>query len=125
VSKTIELSARVGEDRRLVLDLPDDVPIGPVIVTIRSATGAETESGVPARPALKAASQEARAFKARWALVNAAEREELQATSLGLKLAQLAALMSSVDQLGWTESLAAEEDVVRDRWLRLQIALRD
>lgn len=65
---------------------------------------------------------EARAFRARWALVNAAEREELQATPPAVKLRQLAALMASVAQLGWTEALAAEEAEVRERWNRLRRA---
>ena len=33
----ITLSAVVGEDRRLVIDLPPDTPTGPIEVTIRSA----------------------------------------------------------------------------------------
>lgn len=59
---------------------------------------------------------DAAAFKTRWAVVNKAERKELRAISAGHKLLQLAALMASVDKLGWTESLAQEEAEVRDRW---------
>ena len=66
---------------------------------------------------------EAQAFRTRWELVNAAERAELQATPLERKLHQLAALMASVEPLGWTEALAAEEAQVRRRWNRLRIAL--
>jgi hypothetical protein len=37
----------------------------------------------------------------------------------GEKLFQIAALMSSVDQLGWREALAAEEEELRElyRWI--------
>ena len=63
---------------------------------------------------------EARAFRTRWEMVNAAERAELQATPLDRKLHQLAALMASVEPLGWTEALAAEESQVRARWNRLR-----
>ena len=63
---------------------------------------------------------EARAFQARWELVNAAERAELQATPLERKLSQLAVLMDSVEPLGWTGALKAEEAEVRERWNRLR-----
>ena len=66
---------------------------------------------------------EARAFRARWAMVNAAERAELQATPLDRKLRQLAALMASVEPLGWTKALAAEDAQVRARWNRLRAVL--
>ncbi len=65
----------------------------------------------------------ARAFRTRWEMVNAAERAELRATPLDRKLRQLATLMSSVEPLGWTEALAAEEAEVRERWNRLRAAL--
>jgi hypothetical protein len=65
---------------------------------------------------------EARAFVERWRLVNTAERAELRATSMAVKLRQLAALMASADQLGWSEALAAEEAEVRERWRRLREA---
>ncbi len=65
---------------------------------------------------------EARAFRTRWETVNAAERTELRATPLEHKLRQLAALMASVEPLGWTKALAAEEAEVRDRWNRLRRA---
>ncbi len=66
---------------------------------------------------------EAQAFRARWEMVNAAEQVELQATSFDRKLRQLAALMASVEPLGWTEALAAEEAEVRNRWNRLRALL--
>ena len=65
---------------------------------------------------------EAKAFKKRWEAVNEAEREELRATSAEQKARQLAALMISAEQVGWTESLAAEEAEVRDRWIRIRKA---
>lgn len=63
---------------------------------------------------------EAKAFRARWAAVNAAEREELRATSMVHKLRQLASLMASVKSLGWTTALETEEAEVRDRWNQLR-----
>lgn len=69
-------------------------------------------------------SAEAAAFKARWALVNAAEIAELRSTSLEVKLQQLASLMASVEQMGWGPALAAEEEKVRERWHRLRETYR-
>ena len=64
--------------------------------------------------------EDAQAFRARWDMVNAAEQAELRTTSLSQKLHQLAALMGSVQSLGWSEALAAEETEVRARWTRLR-----
>ena len=61
---------------------------------------------------------EAQAFKRRW---NAAEREELASTPVIQKFRQLAALLASAGQLGWTEALAAAADLVRERWVRLRV----
>ncbi len=66
---------------------------------------------------------QARAFQARWEMVNAVEQAELRATSLDRKLRQLAALMASAGPLGWTDALAAEETQVRARWNRLRATL--
>jgi hypothetical protein len=66
--------------------------------------------------------EEARAWKARWELVNEAEREELRSTPPELKLRQLTTLMGWVNHFGWTEALAAQEDEVRQRWVRLREA---
>ena len=63
---------------------------------------------------------DAAAFKARWAAVNAAEVEELRSTPMEQKARQLAALMLSVRDLGWTEALEAEDAAVRARWNRLR-----
>ena len=56
-------------------------------------------------------------------MVNAAEQAELRATPLDRKLQQLAALMASVQSLGWTNALAAEDAEVRARWNRLRTVL--
>jgi hypothetical protein len=65
---------------------------------------------------------EVRAFAARWKLVNGREERELRQTSSLQKLRQLAALMASADQFGWTEALAAEDEAARRRWLKLRRA---
>ncbi len=65
---------------------------------------------------------EAQAFAARWKLVNAREERELRRTSSLQKLRQLAALMASADEFGWTGALAAEEEEGRQRWLKLRRA---
>lgn len=67
---------------------------------------------------------QARAFRARWAAVSAAEREELRNTPLERKLQQLVALMSSVAEMGWDASLAGEEAEARERWNQLRKAYR-
>jgi len=36
------------------------------------------------------------------------------------KFRQVAALLASARKLGWAEALAAEEDLVRERWARLR-----
>lgn len=67
---------------------------------------------------------EAEAFKRRWAVVNAAEEEELRSTPLAAKLLQTAALMESAKQLRW-DPRDSEEEAVRLRWLRLREILSD
>jgi len=70
--------------------------------------------------------EEALAYKEGHEGVNALEIEELRSMSDAEKLSQVAALMASVDQMGWREALAAEEEEVRDLWVRLKRAyLRD
>ncbi len=64
--------------------------------------------------------EQARAFRSRWNLANAAEREELRRTPAARKLLQLAALMSSAQQLGWMDRTSSEEAEVRQRWNRLR-----
>lgn len=63
---------------------------------------------------------EARAFRTRWKFVNNAERQELRNMPLIEKFKQLVALMSSVEELGWTKALALEEKEVRERWNKLR-----
>lgn len=82
----------------------------------------EMEASLDAGSASRLTRREAQAFKRRWEAVNAAEREELAATPVAHKFHQLAALMTSAAELGWTEALAAEESQVRDRWTRLRRA---
>ncbi len=65
---------------------------------------------------------EGRAFAARWKLVNQRERIELRQTTSATKLRQLAALMASADTLGFAQSLAAEDEAARQRWLELRRA---
>lgn len=65
---------------------------------------------------------EARESRSRWELVNAAELEELRSTPAEQKLRQLAALMASADQMGWSDALAAETAEVRERWSHLRKA---
>ncbi len=60
------------------------------------------------------------AFKARYQAVNSVEIEELRRTSIEVKLQQTSALMSSVEQFGWEQSLQEEEDEVRQRWILLK-----
>lgn len=66
---------------------------------------------------------EAQAYKARWAAVNAAEREELRRMPMEQKLQQLSALMSSADVFGSDGQRAGEVAVVRERWNQLRRAM--
>lgn len=59
-------------------------------------------------------------WAARWQRFNAQERAELRATTVEIKLRQLAALMASVEPLGWTKALASEVEEVRARWAKLR-----
>lgn len=63
--------------------------------------------------------EEARAFAARWAQVAEAERDELRATPIERKFAQLAVLMESARALGWATTDPGEVEEVRMRWNRL------
>jgi hypothetical protein len=49
----VTISTYVHEDRRLVLDLPDEIPTGPVEVTIKPAAQSST-AGNAAREAVRA-----------------------------------------------------------------------
>lgn len=70
--------------------------------------------------ARKMTREEARAWAARWALVAEAEREELQATPMEKKFAQLAAMRESAQALGWATTDPREVEEVRARWARLR-----
>ena len=61
----------------------------------------------------------------RWELLAQAEREELRAMSMDEKLRCTAALMASVEPMGWSEALDAEDAEVRARWMRLREVLRE
>ena len=65
---------------------------------------------------------EAEAFRTRWALVNARQRDLLRQMSLEEKLRQVAILMASAKALGWEHKLAEGDAEVRDRWARLRKA---
>jgi hypothetical protein len=66
--------------------------------------------------------KEGRAFFRRWRRVNKREIQELRETFVDTKLRQLAALMASAEQIGWSEALREGEAEVRDRWNRLRRA---
>ena len=59
------------------------------------------------------------AYKQRWQLVQAREVEELRAASPEHKLRQVAALMASVDAMGWRDGLADDLSVWQT-WQRLR-----
>lgn len=59
----------------------------------------------------------------RWALVNARLREEAQRAGMETKLVQLAALMASVDDFGWRQSLS-DDAPVWELWTRLRNVAR-
>lgn len=60
----------------------------------------------------------------RWARVNQAEIDELNATSPEILLRQMDSLRSAIDTFGWREELDQETEEVRDRWNRLRALLR-
>lgn len=64
--------------------------------------------------------EEAQAFRRRWESVNAAERADLASTPVADKFRQLVALVASGMKLGWAEGATAEEDIIRQRWVRLR-----
>jgi hypothetical protein len=64
--------------------------------------------------------EEARAWRERWRLVNEAEIEELRATPVEQKFRQLAVLMASADLFPRTPVDEAEDEAVREVWMRLR-----
>jgi len=65
---------------------------------------------------------EALAFKKRWKVANAFEKEELCALSYDEKLDQLLMLVASAKEFDWTKELETEANEVRDRWNKLRRA---
>lgn len=63
---------------------------------------------------------EAKEFTDRWARVNQAEIDELNATPPEILLRQMDSLRSAVDTFGWREELDKETEEVRNRWNRLR-----
>lgn len=72
----------------------------------------------------KLAPAQAKEFANRWARVNQAEIDELNATPPEVILRQMDALRSAIDTLGWREELDQETEEVRNRWNRLRALLR-
>ena len=58
----------------------------------------------------------------RWAVAGRRIAQELRDTSMETKLHQLAALMASAPQMGWSDSRDEEDDAVRERWMALRRA---
>jgi transcriptional regulator with XRE-family HTH domain len=65
----------------------------------------------------------AQAFTKGGQTVKLAEDEKPALMPMAEKLRQLAKLMISVQRLGWTEDQAAEEDEIRQRWMKLRRVL--
>jgi hypothetical protein len=61
-----------------------------------------------------------RAYRARYEAVQMREQETRG--TVAERLAQVAALMASVDAMGWREALADDDEVVWARWQRLRSA---
>lgn len=66
--------------------------------------------------------QGAARYRERWAAARERLDEELRATSMETKLHQLATLMQSAREMGWSQSLDDEDDMVRARWMALRRA---
>ena len=66
--------------------------------------------------------QAAARYRERWAIARERLDEELRATSMEAKLRQLANLMQSAREMGWSRSLDEEDDAVRARWMALRRA---
>ena len=66
--------------------------------------------------------QDAARYRERWAIARERLNEELRATSMETKLRQLANLVQSAREMGWSQSLDEEDDAVRARWTALRRA---
>lgn len=66
--------------------------------------------------------EEALAYKAGYEAVNALEIAELRSMSFEERFEHAAALMDSARQMGWVAALSAEDDDVRELWIRLKRA---
>ena len=66
--------------------------------------------------------QAAARYQERWAIARERLNEELRATSMETKLRQLANLMQSAREMGWSRSPDEEDDAVRARWMALRRA---
>ena len=69
--------------------------------------------------------EDIRAYKQRWDLLAAFERDALRRMTLEQKLADASLLMDSARQLGWETHTPAEIEDVRARWNRLVERLRE
>ena len=68
---------------------------------------------------------QAKEFAHRWARVNQAEIDELNATPPEILVRQMDSLRSAADVFRWEEELDKETEEVRDRWNRLRAFFRD
>lgn len=64
--------------------------------------------------------QAATRYRERWEIARERLNEELRAKSMEDKLRQLANLMQSAREMGWSQSLDEEDDAVRARWMALR-----
>jgi hypothetical protein len=63
---------------------------------------------------------QAQEYKARYQLVNLITQQEARELSAEEKLHQLAVMVSASFNLGWTESMQAGEQEIRQRWIQLK-----
>ena len=64
---------------------------------------------------------EAELFRNHWKVVHTVELKELRRTSPLIKIRQLNALMTSVEELGWKRKLRIGESEVRNRSLAMTL----
>ena len=100
-----------------VSDVSHDTQGAPRTVAPFDAMTAMAASRQPISP------QGAARYRERWAIVRERLNEELRATSMETRLRQLANLMQSAHEMGWSQSLADEDEAVRARWMALRRAM--